>query len=136
MLAIQSRRAARAVFNLTRELILILAVGVLGGQLLIALNGGKPIGTAALAATNLPAQPVPRIASLELDLDPRNPTEVRSVYLELEVPDNTAPEHLRVSLTPANPEQYDCHIEMSRTWHCPTPGLRVVEFDQVVVFEE
>jgi hypothetical protein len=70
---------------------------------------------------------------LEFDLEPYNPAMVRSVYLELEVPDNTAQEHLRVSLTPANPEQYECHVESSGTWHCPTPGLKVAELEQIIL---
>jgi hypothetical protein len=124
---------ARALFKLTRELILILAVGALGGQLLIALNGGKPIGTAALAATSLPAQPVPRVTSLELDLNPRNPTMVRSVFLELSGAEDTDSGSLRLSPKPASHEQYDCHLETPATWHCPTPGLMVGELEQLVL---
>jgi hypothetical protein len=133
MLVSGSRKAARAFFGLTRELILIIAVGALGGQLLIALNGGEPIGTAALAASSLPAQPVPRVASLEFDLEPYNPAMVRSVFVQLGAAHRAAIEHLYLSPTPASPEKYECHEETQETWHCPTPGLRVVELEQIVL---
>ena len=130
-----SRKAAGAVLRLIRDLVLIIAVGALGARLLIALNGGKPIGTEALAFAEQPAQPVLRVASLDIDLDPRNPVEVRSVYLELVMASDTAPQHLRLSPAPGNRVQYACNRETPSTWHCPTPGLKLADFDRFVVIK-
>jgi hypothetical protein len=133
MLVRVRENALRSTFNLIRELLLIFAFGALGGQLLIALNGGAPIGSEALAATNLSAQPAPRIASLEFDLDPNNPAMVSSVFLELGAAHHSAIKHLHLSPTTASTTQYDCHVETPATWHCPTPGLRLVELERVVL---
>ena len=116
-----------------RELFLILAMGVLGSQLLIVLNGGLPIGTKAQAASSVVDRTRALIASVELDLEPGNPAALRSVFLQMIFPGGGEPEALNVSPTPTSPASYACHALGNGAWHCPTPGLRLVELDQIVV---
>ena len=126
-------RAARSMLTCIRELYLILAVGVLGSQLLLTLNGGMSIGAEAQAASHLPARSPALISSVTYDLGPENPTAVRSVYLQVNFPSGVEPETLNLSPTPTSPKSYPCHIEGNASWHCPTPGLKIVELEEIVV---
>jgi hypothetical protein len=112
-----------------RDLFLVLGVGVLGSQLLITLNSGVPIGSEAWAAT----MPLVQVSSMEINLYPKNPIFVRSIYVNLSSTVVGTPEHLNLSPTPTNPTQYDCHKHTDSAWHCPTSGLKVSDLEQVIV---
>jgi hypothetical protein len=116
-----------------REFVLILAVGILGSQLLIAFNGGAPVGTEAQATTRLVERNIMLLTLFDLELDPGNPTILRSVYVQVNFLGGGVPDHLTVSPTPASPESYPCHIDLNDSWHCPTPGLRVSDLEQIIV---
>ena len=124
---------ARTILTSTRELLIILAVGVLGSQLLLTLNGGVPIGTEAQATTHLASPSPGLISSVALDLEPGNPAALRAVYLQITFPSGIEPKQLHMVPTPTSPESYACHAEGDASWHCPTPGLKVVELEQIVV---
>lgn len=126
-------RAARSMLMCFRELFLILAVGVLGSQILIAFNGGAPIGVEAQAATRVVDRSLVLISSVHFDFDPGNPTFLRSVNLQVTTPDGVQPENLNVAPTPASLESYPCHVEWNDSWHCPTPGLKLAELERVVL---
>jgi hypothetical protein len=108
-------------------------VGVLGSQLLLTLNGGVLIGTEAQASSHLAAQRPILISAIDLDLDPGNPAALRSVYLRVNFLGGGAPVMVNVSPTPNSPTSYACFAEMDGSWRCPTPGLKVVELEQIVV---
>jgi len=123
----------RTILTCTRELFIILAVGVLGSQLLLTLNGGVLIGTEAQASSHLADQRPILISAIDLDLDPGNPAALRSVYLRVNFPGGGAPVMVNVSPTPNSPTSYACFAEIDGSWRCPTPGLKVVELEQIVV---
>ncbi len=125
--------AARSTFRLIRELFLILAVGVLGSQLLITLNGRAPIGTEAQAATHLATQSPVLISSVTFDFEPGNPAALRAVYLQITFPTGIEPVHLNISPTRTSPVSYSCYAEGNASWHCPTPGLKIVELEEIFV---
>jgi hypothetical protein len=133
MLTRSCGQAVRSMLTCARELFLIVAVGILGSQLLIAFNGGAPVGTEAQATTRLVERNIVLLTSFDLELDPGNPTLLRSVYVQVTFPGGGVPDHLTVSPTPASPESYPCHIDLNDSWHCPTPGLRVRDLEQIVV---
>jgi hypothetical protein len=133
MLSRTCGRAARSILVCVRELLFILAVGVLGSQLLITLNDGKPLGSEALAVSYLPGGKPVVVSSIDLDVDPGNPAVLRSIYLQVVFPGNAESRGIAVSPTPTSPESYPCHIESNATWHCPTPGLKIAELEQVVI---
>jgi hypothetical protein len=128
-------RAIRSLFTYLQECILILAVGVLGSQLLLGLNGGAPIGTEAIASTHLVDRSIVLVSSIDLDLDPSHPAVLRSVYVQVSMSDGSAPEQISFAPTPTSLESYSCHVhvEIDAAWHCPTPGLKVAELEQIVV---
>ena len=126
-------RAARSMLTCTRELFLILAVGVLGSQLLIAFNGGAPIGIEGQATTHVVDRNLVLISSVDLDFDPGNPMFLRSVNLQVNFPEGIHPETVSISPTPTSPESYPCYVERNDSWHCPTPGLKIAELEQVVI---
>jgi hypothetical protein len=119
--------------TLMRELFLILAVGILGSQLLIILNGG-PIGGKAQASTK--AMGFIPMSSFEIDLDPGDPTTVRSVYVHLVGDGSASRESLHLSATPESLKTFPCHVHSEDVWHCLTPGLRTLELERFVVQEE
>ena len=129
MLTCWFRHPARSFFTLARELFLILAVGVLGSQLLLALNGGAPIGSYAQAAS----VPIVSVTSFDLRLDPRDPAFVRSVEIQALRTAGGSLERLILMPTVAKPLSFPCQKAVEDTWHCPTPGLRVSDLEQVVV---
>ena len=126
-------RAVRTMLACARELLLILAVSFLGSQLLMTFNGGAPIGTEARASSHLAAQRPILISAIDLDLDPGNPAALRSVSLRVNFPGGGAPVMVNVSPTPSSPTSYACFAELNGSWRCPTPGLKVVELEQIVV---
>jgi hypothetical protein len=133
MLTRSCEGAVRSILTLIRELFLILAVGVLGSQLLLPLNGGASIGTEARASSHLAAQRPILISAIDLDLDPGNPAALRSVSLRVNFPGGGAPVMVNVSPTPSSLTSYACFAELDGSWRCPTPGLKVVELEQIVV---
>ena len=133
MLTRLGSHGARTMLKWTRELFLILAVGILGSQLLMAFNGGMPIGTEAQASSHQAIQQPILISTIDLDLDPGNPAALRSVTLRVNFPGGGAPDAVHVSPTPTSPTSYACIAEVDGSWHCPTPGLKVVELEQIVV---
>ena len=128
-------RTARSMLTCIRELFLILAVGVLGSQLLLTLNGGMPIGVEAQAGphSHLQAQFQALISSATFDLEPGTPTALRSVYLNVEFLGGVEPEVIMLSATPHSPDSYPCYPEGDSSWHCLTPGLKIVELEQIVI---
>ena len=126
-------RAARSMLTCIRELFLVLAVGVLGSQLLITLNGRGSIGTEAQASSHLVVQKLISISVMDLDLDPGNPATLRSVTLRVNFHGGGAPERINVSPTPTSTDSYACFAEADGAWRCPTPGLRIAELEQIVV---
>jgi hypothetical protein len=131
MLSRTFEHTLHSMLSLTREMFLILAIGVLGSQILITLNGGAPIGTEA-QTSNYSTWRLP-ISSFEIYLDPLNPTAVRSVYVQLSSAVGGTTEQLRLSTTQETPENYPCHIELPAVWHCLTPGLTTVELKDIFV---
>lgn len=115
-----------------RELVLILGVGVLGSQLMITLNGGAPIGVRAEAASSSAGSTQAVFSSIHYELNSLNPTEIISVQLSATLPDGSSPQVLRFSLSPASKSTYTCQYEDYGFWSCPTPGLSVVELENIV----
>jgi hypothetical protein len=130
MLARILDHALYSMLTMMRELFLILAVGILGSQLLIIVNRG-PIGGKAQASTM--AMGFIPVSSFEIDLDPGDPTTVRSVYVYLVGEGAARRESLHLSATPESLEAYPCHVYSDAAWQCPTPGLRTVEVQGFVV---
>ena len=126
------RKAGTTTFVGLRELVLILGVGVLGSQLLIALNGGAPIGTRAEAASTTAGSTLAVISSIHYELNPLNPTELESVQLSASLPDGSSPQALRIALSLTGTSTYTCQHDDDGLWACPTPGISVVELESVV----
>jgi len=125
--------SCRSMVACIREIFLILAVGILGSQLLIAFNGGAPIGTEAKASNRLVDRTRALIASVELDLEPGNPAALRSVFLQVTFPGGGETRTLTVAPASTSPARYACHAQGNGAWHCPTPGLKVVDLENIVV---
>lgn len=115
-----------------RELVLILGVGVLGSQLMITLNGGAPIGVRAEAASSSAGSTQAVFSSIHYELNSLNPTEIKSVQLSATLPDGSSPQVLRFALSPASKSTYTCQYEDYGLWSFPTPGLSVVELENIV----
>ena len=115
-----------------RELVLILGVGVLGSQLLIALTGGASIGMRAEAASSTVGTIQAVISSIHYELNLFNPDELKSVQLSATLPDGSFPQALRIALSPDRASTYTCQHDDYGLWTCPTPGISVVELESVV----
>ena len=134
MLTRVGSRAMGTLLNSLKECLAILAVGVLGSQLLMAINGG-PIGAEAAASNRVVERGFVLVSSFDLDLDPTRHGLLRSVYLQVSTLDGSEPDQLQLAPTPASQERFDCHVHRDDdpAWHCPTPGLSVAELEQIVV---
>jgi hypothetical protein len=132
MLARTFDQVFHSLLTLTRELFLILAVGILGSQLLIMLNGGPIEGKAQASIMAMGFIPV---SSFEIDLDPANPAAVRSVYVHPSGEGVPSYVELHLSTTGESPKTYPCHTHFQAVWHCFTPGLRTLELKGFVVKE-
>jgi hypothetical protein len=132
MFATAISKPARWIGKGLRELILILGVGVLGSQLLIALNGGAPIGTRAEAASSTAGLTQAVISSIHYEINPVNPAEFKSVQLSATLPDGSSPQALRITLSPSRSSTHNCQHDDHGLWTCPTPGISIIELESVV----
>ena len=112
-------------FGVFRELVLILAVGVLGSQLLISLNGGAPIGVRAEAASETNQRAGVHISSINYEINSVAPTELRGVRLTVASPGGASLQALEIAMSPDYTQKYACRSEGAGVWNCPTPGFKV-----------
>jgi hypothetical protein len=122
--------------SLIREFVLILAIGALGGHLLITLNHGKPIGMRAEAAGHVNTSRHLLISDLEYRLDTNNPAEVENVVLEAALPNGSLPQGLQVDITSGNTQTtYRCQLIKDNKWTCRTPGLYLRDMTEISASE-
>ncbi len=99
---------------------------------MIAFNGGAPIGMTAEAASSTAGSIQAVISSIHYELNPLNPTELKSVQLSATLPDGSYPQTLRIALSPADTSTYTCQHDDYGLWLCPTPSISAVELESVV----
>ena len=126
------KKAVKTTLVGLRELALILGLGILGGQLVISLNGGLPNGVKAEAASSTPESTPAVISSIQYELNPLDPAELKSIQLSVSLPDGSAPQALRIALSPDSRSTFPCQHNYRRLWTCPTPGISVAELENII----
>lgn len=126
MLTASFGKPVSSMLTLMRDLLLVMAFGALGSQILITLNGGNPIGVHAGAAVRAAASRPLMIADLEIELNPARPTQVSGVDLHAHLPDGSHPQELQLNVFSGGDETtFPCRPLPAQRWICPTPGLGV-----------
>ncbi|MGD2058613.1 MAG: hypothetical protein PVI04_07750 [Anaerolineales bacterium] len=128
MLSKGVREAGSRLSRWIRDSLLVLGVGVLASQALIALNGGRSIGVMAEASTMDGTQTI-QIVDLDLQLDPGTPSMISSVRFSAHLPEKSNPDNVKIEvLSGRSNVVYRCDLVRLDTWVCQTGALLLSEF--------
>ena len=128
MIRICTTGMAQHLRRLIRDTILVLCVGLVGSQLLLAVTGGFPLVQDAEASFET-MEPLSYQLSFNLNLS--DPEYIEGINVQFEGVVGKQP------TLQTSDGSFSCHQTTSQSkWECPTPGVRVASLDGVrVIFD-
>jgi hypothetical protein len=127
------RRSFHQVLTLkARDILLTLLVGMLAGNLILALSGGFPLSASASAASDLTTHQPANVLNVSYRLNPSNPAQVGEVRLQANTLQGDTPHSLSVRLAGAAANWIACSL-VTGTWVCPVSGAAVADLASLEV---
>jgi len=115
-----------------RNVLLTLLVGLLAGNLILAVSGGFPLATSASAATELKSSAPASVLNLSYRLNPNNPAQVGEVHLQAETIQGNTPESVSVRLADQTQPWISC-FERAGSWICPLSEVSLIDLTDLEV---
>lgn len=124
--AIGRRSLNQAISLKMRDIVLTLLVGMLAGNVLLAVSGGFPLSSNASAASELMSSAPASVHSMSYRLNPSNPAQVGEVHLQADTIQGTAPVSVSIRLAGQAQNWISC-FERTGSWICPMSGVAVAD---------
>jgi hypothetical protein len=127
------RRSFHQVLTLkARDVLLTLLVGMLAGNLLLAVSGGFPLSASASAAPDATTYQPANVLNLSYRLNPSNPAQVGEVRLQADTLQGDTPHSLSVRVASAAANWIACSL-VTGTWVCPVSEVAVTDLASLEV---
>lgn len=112
----------------------MIAVGVIGGNLLLMATGGFPLVKIAEATSDTHTLAAVQVSNLNFDLNPSNPTMVSQVQLRINVPDGSTPTYVTIEFDSADQLSFKCYTQDGGgIWTCAVRDVGVGDLNQFSV---
>lgn len=131
---IRKNRTIQFFLNRIKDALLMIAVGVIGGNLLLMATGGVPLVKTAEAASDTYTIAAAQVSNLNFDLNPSNPAMVSQVQFRVNVPDGSTPMSVTVGFSNSEQMAFKCHTQDDGSlWTCAVQNVKVNDLSQVSV---
>ena len=130
--AIGHRSFHKALTLKARDVLLMLLVGMLAGNLILAVGGGFPLTAAASKAAEVGDNQPAEVLNLSYRLSPSNPAQVGEIRLQANTLQGNAPESLSIHIEGAAAPWINCSLSAD-TWVCPMSGVAVADLASLEV---
>jgi hypothetical protein len=131
---IRINRIAQFSLNRIKDALVMIAVGVIGGNLLLMATGGFPLVKTAEAASDTYTIAAAQVSNLNFDLNPSNPTMVRQVQFRVNAPDGSTPTSVTVRFDNGEQMSFKCYSQDDGSlWACAVQNVKVNDLTQVSV---
>ena len=130
--AIGRRTFHQAITLRARDLLLVLLVGMLAGNLIITLSGGIPLSPSRSANPEAAAYQPAHVLNLSYRLNPSNPAQIGEVRLQANTIQGDSPGSVSVRVSGSSAGWTTC-AEQAGTWVCPMGGLAVADLTDLEV---
>ncbi len=124
--AIGRRSFHRTVSLKARDLLLVLLVGMLAGNLILVVSGGFPLSTAASASSEATSYQPANVLNLSYRLNPSNPAQVGEIRLQAGTVQGDVPESLSIRIEGGATNWIACSL-VAGTWVCPVKAVAVAD---------
>ena len=112
----------------------MIAVGVIGGNLLLMATGGFPLVKTAEAASDTYTIAAAQVSDLNFDLNPSNPTMVSQVQFHVNIPDGSTPTSVTAGFDNSEQISFKCYTQDDGSlWTCAVQNVKVNDLSQVSV---
>lgn len=131
---IRINRIAQFSLNRIKDALVMIAVGVIGGNLLLMATGGFPLVKTAEAAGDTYTIAAAQVSNLNFDLNPSNPTMVSQVQFRVNAPDGSTPTSVTVGFDNSKQMSFKCYTQDDGSlWTCAVQNVKVNDLNQVSV---